>query len=170
LKPQARESGLLVRDLGGECVVYDLDRHEAHCLNPSAAAVFRLCDGDTTVREIAERLAHELDPGVNEDWVEGALDGLSDAHLLQSSPSSLPPATSCPASAGRRELLRRAGVGAALLVPAVVSMVAPTPAEAANTCVPQASCTAVPQPCWKTDAGTDCPVCNCSGSSTCTCS
>jgi hypothetical protein len=38
-------------------------------------------------------------------------------------------------AASRREALRRIGLGAALLLPAVVSVLAPTPVEALTTCV-----------------------------------
>jgi hypothetical protein len=161
MKPQAREDGLLVRDLGGEVIVYDLDQHAAHCLNPSAAAVFKRCDGSQTVTELVRGLREELGPEVDEQWVGVALGGLADAKLLGDSP--LPP------QPGRRELLRRAGLGAALLLPAIVSTVAPTPAEAANTCIPQASCTSTPQPCYINSAPLDCPDCSCSGSGTCFC-
>ena len=162
MKPQAREKGLLVRELDGEVVVYDLDRHEAHCLNPSAAAVFKRCDGQSTVGDLARELREELGPAVDERWVGLALEGLDGAHLLE---GSLPPAP--PTGNARRDLLRQAGLGAALLLPAIVSMVAPTPAEAAATCIPQAACTAVPQPCYVAVASLDCPICSCDGVGSC---
>ena len=51
--PRMREQGLVVDDLPDEVLVYDLDRHQAHCLNRTAALVWRHCDGQTTVKEIA---------------------------------------------------------------------------------------------------------------------
>ena len=41
---------MLVREIGEETLVYDLARHEAHCLNAPAAFVYRQCDGRTTSR------------------------------------------------------------------------------------------------------------------------
>ena len=157
MKPQAREEGLLVRELEGEVVVYDLDRHEAHCLNPSAAAVFRCCDGRRTIGDLTRGLREELGPDVDEQWIGLALEGLDAANLLDR--SSRPPVS---ASNGRRDLLRQAGLGAALLLPAIVSMVAPTPAEAANSnCVPAISCTSTTQPCRLTSDTDECLVCFC---------
>ncbi len=164
MRPQARENGLLVRELAGEVVVYDLDRHEAHCLNPSAAAVFKRCDGRRTIDDLARELRDELGPDVDQRWIGVALEGLDGAHLLE---GSLPPAS--PTGNARRDLLRQAGLGAALLLPVIVSMVAPTPAEAAATCIPQAACTTNPQPCYIAAPSLDCPVCTCTGSGTCGC-
>ena len=56
LAPRRRQDRLVVRELGDELLVYDLDRHRACCLNASAALVWRHCDGHTPVTEIAKRL------------------------------------------------------------------------------------------------------------------
>ena len=54
-----------------------------------------------------------------------------------------------PAAAGwsRREVVRRVGIGAAILLPAVASVVAPTPAEAAATCATTCASKADGTPC-----------------------
>ena len=41
MKPRARTEGLVVTELPDELLVYDLERHRAHCLNPTAALVFK---------------------------------------------------------------------------------------------------------------------------------
>ena len=161
MKPHAREKGLLVRELGEEVVVYDLDRHEAHCLNPSAAAVFKRCDGRSTVPELALALREDLGEPVDERWVGLALEGLEAAHLLEAGTSPAPPA-----EPSRRDLLRKAGLGAALLLPAVVSMVAPTPAEAAGTCIPDTACPGNDfQPCYIPPGTEECADHTCQGGS-----
>ena len=48
MNPRARRDGLVIRELNGELLVYDLERHRAHCLNPTAALVFKQCDGRTS--------------------------------------------------------------------------------------------------------------------------
>jgi hypothetical protein len=53
MKPVARRNGLVVRDLADEVVVYDKERHEAHCLNGTAATVFRNADGRRSVSDLA---------------------------------------------------------------------------------------------------------------------
>ena len=136
MKPLARTEGLVVRELPGELVVYDRQRHQAHCLNATAAQVFKLCDGRTTVEELARRLGRELDGPADEKLVWLSLERLERAHLLQERPAA-------PASVGRysrRELVRRVGLAAAVL-PAVATILAPTPAQAAvSACVLNTDC------------------------------
>ena len=53
MKPQSRRSGLLIRELPDELLVYDQEQHRAHCLNRTAALVFRHADGTRTAAELA---------------------------------------------------------------------------------------------------------------------
>lgn len=138
MSAEARTAGLIVLELDEETLVYDLERHRAHCLNPVAALVWRCCDGTATPAGIAvvvgQRLGIRLDPEV----VSYAVASLRRAHLLEeTSPAERPRAWS------RREALRSltaAGVGAALL-PAVTSIVSPTLLEAqgGSLCLPAGS-------------------------------
>jgi len=144
MKPLARRDGLVVRDLAGETVVYDLARHEAHCLNETAAAVYRLADGRRDVAGIARDLAGDAGAG-NEEVVALALEQLGAVRLLE--PSALPAG---PRGLSRRDVMRRVAIGAAVALPLVSTVLAPTPAEAAATCV--ASCVGQ-------TAGTPCNVC-----------
>ena len=125
MKPLARRERLLIRELADELLVYDQADHRAHCLNRTAATVFRHADGTRTAAEIARLVAPEGADG--EPAVAEALARLAEAGLLEKGPS--------PASLSRREAMRRAGLGAAVLLPAVASIVAPSPAEAAATCI-----------------------------------
>ena len=130
MKPQTRRSGLLIRELPDELLVYDQEQHRAHCLNRTAALVFQQADGTRTVGD----LARELDPAAaGPDAVSAvtlAVAQLAEAGLLDAEPLAVEPA----ASLTRRDVARRIGIVAATLLPAVVSIVAPTPAEAAATC------------------------------------
>jgi len=148
MRPVARRGGLLIRELPDELLVYDQEQHRAHCLNRTAAQVFRHADGTRTVGELALLLAPEGDRAAGESAVEAALARLGEAGLLASAPP--PPGLS------RREVVRRVGIGAAILLPAVASIVAPTPAEAAATCA--TSCTGKP----------DGTPCTCFGANPCT--
>ena len=62
MRPVARRDGLLIRELPGEVLVYDRERHRAHCLNQTAASVFRHADGTRTVADLARVLAPEAAP------------------------------------------------------------------------------------------------------------
>ena len=154
---KARATGLVVRDLTDEVVVYDKERHQAHCLNRTSAFVFRHADGRRTAADIAALLG----PGADEDLVHTALDQLAAAGLLEAGPA---PAASAPS---RREVLRRVGLGAAVLAPAIASLLVPTPAEAAATCIPAASCTSgnVGQACYNSNPAAECSIYTCQGGS-----
>ena len=41
LRPKARQEGLLVQEVPDEVLVYDTASHKAHCLNRTAAVVWR---------------------------------------------------------------------------------------------------------------------------------
>jgi len=129
--PGARVEGLVAQDLEGETLVYDRVRHRAHCLNPTASLVWRLCDGRRSVTEISEQVARETGLPADPAIVELALRRLRRAHLLDE-----PEGEWCEAPITRRQLARRLGLVGALstLLPAVQSLVAPTPAQAAATC------------------------------------
>jgi len=127
MKPKARREGVLVRALPGEVLVYERDRHRAHCLNRTAATVFQNADGSRSVAEMARLLAPEADPAESEAVVAETLARLDEAGLL---------ATATPAGGwSRRECVQRMGLAAAVLLPIVASILVPAPAEAAATCV-----------------------------------
>jgi Coenzyme PQQ synthesis protein D (PqqD) len=56
VKPKARDD-LTVVELDGEAVIYDEESSELHRLNPTATIVFGLCDGSTTMSEMAADLS-----------------------------------------------------------------------------------------------------------------
>jgi hypothetical protein len=125
MKPRARTQGLVVTELPDELLVYDLERHRAHCLNPTAALVFKHCDGRRSVAQIARILRRELDVDApaDESLVWLSLDRLERARLLEEREAA-------PAAPSRRELVRRVALVAATL-PVIATILAPTPAEAA---------------------------------------
>ena len=137
-RPKARQDGLLVRPLQEDTIVYDLDRHEGHCLNRAAAAVWRACDGETSIATIATETSRELDRSVDDTFVIFTLRRLERAHLL---------VAPLEANAGhvlsRRDLSRRLGLTGAFaaLLPTVISIVAPTAAAAASACGTNGACT-----------------------------
>jgi hypothetical protein len=130
-QPRMRHEGLRIDELPDEVLVYDLDRHKAHCLNHTAALVWKLCDGRTPPRVIARRLQSELDRPFSEELVWLALRQLNKIHLLEESvgvPAQL-------AGMSRREMVRTMGIAAAVGVPLITSIVSPTAVQAV-TCFP----------------------------------
>jgi hypothetical protein len=139
--PRARQKGLIIKVLHDETLVYDRTTHKAHCLNHTAATIWRYCDGLSSISDIARRAGKELESPINNEFVWIALKQLAGARLLNES-IELP--------VGIRKLSRRQmmnlGLGAALAVPLVISIFAPTTVEAAScrdsgqTCVVSAQC------------------------------
>ncbi len=135
-QPRARTERIIIKELQDEVLVYDMDRDKAHCLNLSAAAVWKKCDGFNTPAQIANFLRAESQANINEDFVWLALDQLARDHLLEEPlewPAAIPRLT-------RREAVRRIGIGAAIAIPLVTSILAPTPAQAATCLAKGASC------------------------------
>ena len=129
-KPLARKEGLVIQELPEEVLVYDLDRDRAHCLNQTAALVWQHCDGRSSAGEIARSLGKKLNASVDEKVVWFAIDQLGRNHLM----ATLPVPPQFVAGLNRREMVRVLGIAAAVAIPVVVSIVAPSPAQAA-TCV-----------------------------------
>ena len=82
-KPIARKKGLVIQELPDEVLVYDLDRDRAHCLNQTAAFVWRRCNGRNTPAQIARTLGQQFDCRVDENIIWLALDQLGRSHLLE---------------------------------------------------------------------------------------
>jgi hypothetical protein len=143
LIPEARRAGLVVQELSGEVLVYDRERNKAHCLNSTAARVWEYCDGKRSVAQIARAIEGEINAPVDEDVIWLGVEQLSKTHLLQES-AKLPEHKS---GLSRREVMKRIGLAAAVALPVVTSIIAPSAAQAAN-CLPSGSgCTASAQCC-----------------------
>jgi len=160
MKPQTRRSGLLIRELPNELLVYDREHHRAHCLNRTAALVFRHADGSRSLAELARV------PGADAEVVTLALEQLAAAGLLEAAAPGTD-AASC-AGLSRRDVARRVGLAAAILLPAVVSIVAPTPAEAAATCVTNCAGKPPGTPCTSFGANPCTETCASSSAGSCT--
>lgn len=143
LKPEARRERLVVQELSDEVLVYDRTRNKAHCLNRTAALVWSHCDGKSSVAEMARAIAEETNARVDEDLIWLGVEELSKRGLLQE--RAVMPEHKTGLS--RREVIRRIGLAAAVALPVVTSIVAPTAAQAANCFASGVACTASAQCC-----------------------
>lgn len=139
-RPLARSEGLAVAELDGELLVYDLERNKAHRLNGPAGVVWRHCDGQRSVADLAAFVGAD-DPATGSEVVWLALKQLDERHLL-AGPLELPDGVS------RREALRKLALAGAvgLALPVIKSIVAPTAAQAATCIAPGMPC-AIPSVC-----------------------
>src|SRR5438477_5068457 len=121
-RPLRRKRGLKVEEFDHEVLVYDLDRHQAHCLNPVAAKIWMLCDGESSIADLAAEVAADAGRDPDESVIVRALELLSEASLLES-PSTI---TADLVDASKRRTLGR--LGWAAVVPIVMSIGVPSPA------------------------------------------
>jgi len=155
--PVARKSGLVVQEMPDEVLVYDLNTNKAHCLNRTAASVWKACDGKTSVSDIATHYGR----GNNEDLVWLAVDQLSENDLLEKQVSSKFKGQS------RREVIKKIGLASVVALPVIASLVAPSNALAAQSCncVNPGQCTTGPN--GNGMGGTICAAATCNGSGHC---
>lgn len=136
--PAARED-LVVQQLPGETLIYDQRNHQAHCLNRPAAAVWRACDGGRSGTDLRTAAENHLGSSLAPEAVDLALRQLSSAGLLRA------PLGPRDGALTRRELVRR--LGAAALVPALISLTAPPAHAQTSNCKDRGTpCTAIPFP------------------------
>ena len=151
LMPEARKEGLIVRTLSGEVLVYDRDRSKAHCLNSTAALVWQYCDGKTPVSQIARTIEGAINVPVDEEVVWLGVEQLKKSKLLKS--TTVPSHVS---GLSRRDVMKRIGLAAAVALPVVTSIIAPSAAQAAN-CLPSGQvCTSSAQCCSQVCSGGMC--------------
>ncbi len=132
--------------LDGELCIYDWQRSKVHNLNPTAALIWQMCDGQTSSEQMAGRLQAELGPITHaEDLVWFSLKELQKARLI-SMPGQRPVASAQAVvpdkGLSRRQLLKGLGVTAALL-PVVSSIVAPGPVDAQSSCTTTTTTTTI---------------------------
>lgn len=109
--PLARQEKLVIQEMPEEVLVYDLDSNKAHCLNQTAAFVWKSCDGQNSAAEIAARLERQTGKKVQEEVIWLALDQLNEKNLLREKLASKFEGQS------RRAILKKIGLAAAVALP-----------------------------------------------------
>jgi hypothetical protein len=143
--PVARKSDLVIQELQEELLVFDLKTNKAHCLNETASAVWKLCDGRNTVDDIARTFKMRTGADVPENLIWLAIDQLNDKNLLENKLEAKF------AGQNRREVLKKIGLAGVIALPIVASITAPTAALAV-------ACSGVVSDCTGCDDGTPCDV------------
>lgn len=140
--PIARKDGLVIQEMPEEVLVYDLNTNKAHCLNQTAAFVWKSCDGNKSVSDITNLFTDQTGKQVNEDLIWLAIDQLSEKDLLE---MSLAPDFN---GQSRREVIKKIGLAAVVALPLVASLTAPTSvlAAASCACVDDTTCGGCPSP------------------------
>lgn len=132
----ARHNGLVVQEMPDEVLVYDMDTNKAHCLNQSAAFVWKSCDGNNTVGDIVRQFEANGNGKVTEDFVWLAIDQLNENGLMD---SKIAPRFE---GQSRRQVLKTIGLASMVALPVIASLVAPQKALGSVSC----TCSAAPCP------------------------
>ncbi|HKS27445.1 MAG TPA: PqqD family protein [Pyrinomonadaceae bacterium] len=130
LIPAARRDELVIQEVEGETLVYDLKSHKAHCLNETAAMVWKHCDGERTASEVALLLEQEMGTPVSAEVVRLAVEQLEKRSLLE---ESFEPAFGS-RRISRRELARTLGVVTTLTLPFIASIKTQAAIQVAGSC------------------------------------
>lgn len=142
MKPIARKDDLVIQEMGGEILVYDLRTNKAICLNQTSALVWQNCDGKKDAVEIAKNIEKKLGSDVDEDFVWLAVNLLEKENLLDKTGfidkfNGL----------SRREVIKKIGLTSMIALPLVSTIIAPMAVHAVS-CIPNnATCTLSAQCC-----------------------
>ncbi|MFL6375549.1 MAG: hypothetical protein ACJ73D_12850 [Pyrinomonadaceae bacterium] len=128
--PRVKTSGLVIKELADETLIYDVDTNTAFCLNAPAAVIMGACDGRSTVADAQRFLAEKAGSAVDDDLIWNTVEEfrrrnlLADGHTVPFSEKHV----------SRRTLLKQA---AALRValPIVMVLAAPPALHAASACI-----------------------------------
>jgi hypothetical protein len=125
---KARDEELLFQAVGDDLIIYDMKRHLYLHLNPTAALVWKNCDGRNDVAELTTLVRRVISSDANEETVWSALSRLSEADLLEGDFTA--------ETESRRAFLQRTALrgGAALVAATISILIAPAPAHAQSTC------------------------------------
>ena len=126
--PKARNSGLVIQEMPGEVLVFDTVSNKAHCLNETAAFVWKSCDGKRSAADIVREFEASELGSVSEDLVWLAIDQLSGKGLLE---DKIQPRF---AGKSRRDAIKTIGLASVVALPVIASLVAPPSALAATSC------------------------------------
>lgn len=142
--PKSRKDDLVIQELDGEVMVYDLKENKALCLNQTSALIWQLCDGNQTPKEISIKLSQKLKSKANEELVWLALSQLKKEKLIENGNELTNPFVGM----NRREILKKVGLATMIALPVVASIVTPSSIMAASCLgLNSAGCTAAPNNC-----------------------
>lgn len=129
-KPLCRKENIVVQELEGEVLVYDLSENKAVCLNETSSLVWQACDGNRTPAEISSFISKELNTPANEDLVWLALDQLKKENLIENG-NDLPNHF---AGMSRRDAIKKVGLSTLIALPVIMAVTSPVAAAAGSIC------------------------------------
>lgn len=128
--PLSRKDNIVIQEIDGEILIYDLSRNKALCLNETSAMVWNLCDGKTSVAEMSRILTKKVKGNVSEDIVWLAVHQFQKDDLIEKSNQFTTPFDGM----NRREIVKKIGFASMIALPIISAVLAPTAVSAQSTC------------------------------------
>ncbi len=128
--PLSRKDDIVVQELEGEVLIYDLRANKAFCLNETSALIWQACDGSKDIPQLSEFVGSRLNSKASEDLVWLALDQLKKEKLIENIHVSDGRFTGM----SRRDVVKKIGLGTMIALPFVAGLNAPVAAHAASVC------------------------------------
>ncbi|MBD0372427.1 MAG: PqqD family protein [Pyrinomonadaceae bacterium] len=141
--PTARRDELVIQEVDGETLVYDLKSYKAHCLNRTSALIWKHCDGKRSMDEVSRKIEAELGTLLPQEVIWLAVEQLEKSGLLQEAV----PRGSVERRMSRREMARKLGIATAIALPFIASIEAPAAIQAASCAGPEEPCGGTNPPC-----------------------
>lgn len=129
--PKARTRDIVIQELENETLIYDLKANKALCLNQTSATVWKYCNGENSVAEIADKLSVEFKKFVSEEVVKFAIEQLNKENIIENQAEI----STHFSTFSRREAIRRIGLTSAVMLPIISSVTAPTALQAQSVCL-----------------------------------
>jgi hypothetical protein len=115
--------------LEAEILIYDLEINKAFCLNPSAAIVWKHCNGKSTFAEVINDFNETFSQKITESFVWLTLESLKKENLLMNRDEVEPRFNGM----SRREVIRKVGLASMVALPLISSIIAPKALMAQST-------------------------------------
>lgn len=129
--PKNRTKNIITQEINDETLVYNLKTNKAVCVNKTLATVWKLCDGNRNIQQIAKAVSNEFKKPVSDELIYLSLTLLADENLLVNKYGIGKKIDGL----SRRELIRKVGVTSMIALPLISSVVAPNAVDAqSNTC------------------------------------
>jgi hypothetical protein len=138
-KPLSRKDNIVVQELDGEVMIYDLAKDKAFCLNETSALVWQACDGSRSVTEISEFVSNKLNSPASDDLVWFAIDELKKENLIETNIVS----SEYFEGMSRRQVIKKVGLSTLLAIPVIAALSAPVAAQTTSICAPFGTCNCV---------------------------
>jgi hypothetical protein len=122
-----KQKKLIARKIDDELLLFDEETSTAHCLNGIASEIWMACERQSSAADVAAAL-NTRRPDMDKEVVRASLSRMAAAGLLEETIDEENISTA------RRDLIRKMGLTAAVVLPIVVTSVLIPPPAAAASC------------------------------------